>query len=216
MPDPPNGICSVSLFLTVALVHLLALAIPGPDFLFVSQTAISRSRGQALAGAAGVALGIGLWAALALLGLHLLLDRLQWLQRALALAGGLYLGWLGWGLVRSALRARTAQASAAPALPVDAPRSLRRGLLINLANPKAVIYFASVFAGLVGPTASAAERGGVLLLVLIESLAWFVLVALLFGLPTLRLAYLRAGRWIDGCAGAVFVTFALELVLRAV
>ena len=34
----------ITLFLTVALVHIIALMSPGPDFFFVSQTAVSRSR----------------------------------------------------------------------------------------------------------------------------------------------------------------------------
>ena len=38
------------LFLTVALVHIVALMSPGPDFFFVSQTAVSRSRKEAMMG----------------------------------------------------------------------------------------------------------------------------------------------------------------------
>lgn len=41
-------------FLTLALVHLLALMSPGPDFFFISQTAISRSSREALMGVLGV------------------------------------------------------------------------------------------------------------------------------------------------------------------
>ncbi|MDP1265342.1 LysE family transporter, partial [Klebsiella pneumoniae] len=42
------------LFLTVALVHLIALMSPGPDFFFVSQTAIRRSRREARLGVLGI------------------------------------------------------------------------------------------------------------------------------------------------------------------
>ena len=42
------------LFLTVALVHLVALLSPGPDFFFVSQTAVSRSRKEAMMGVLGI------------------------------------------------------------------------------------------------------------------------------------------------------------------
>ena len=38
------------LFLTVAMVHIVALMSPGPDFFFVSQTAVSRSRKEAMMG----------------------------------------------------------------------------------------------------------------------------------------------------------------------
>ena len=205
MPDLP-------LFLTVALVHVLALASPGPDFLFVSQTAISRARRQALAGVAGIVLGIGVWATLALLGLHVLLDQLAWLQRVIVIAGGAYLAWLGICLLRAAWRPQSVEVSAA--VPHGAWRCFRRGLLTNLSNPKAVVYFASVFSGLIGPTVSAAARGWLLALVLLESLVWFVTVAVVFGLPTLRRGYLHASRWIDAGAGAAFIGFGVVLILR--
>lgn len=51
------------LFVTVALVHLIALMSPGPDFFFVSQTAASRSRRQAMYGVQGITLGVAIWAA---------------------------------------------------------------------------------------------------------------------------------------------------------
>ena len=59
------------LFLTVALVHIVALMSPGPDFFFVSQTAVSRSRKEAMMGVLGITMGVMVWAAVALLGLNL-------------------------------------------------------------------------------------------------------------------------------------------------
>ena len=51
------------LFLTVALVHIVALMSPGPDFFFVSQTAVSRSRKEAMMGVLGITMGVMVWAA---------------------------------------------------------------------------------------------------------------------------------------------------------
>ena len=198
-------------FITIAIVHLLALMSPGPDFLFVSQMAVSRSRRQALFGVVGITLGIAVWAALALLGLHWLLQRLAWLQQLIALAGGLYLGWLGIALLRGALRPAVATTVAAPP-PRSDLATLRTGLLTNLANPKAVVYFGSVFSGFLGD-ASAAARGQLWLLISAESLLWFALVALVFGIPLMRRGYLRLARGIDALAGVVFIGFGLHLLL---
>lgn len=63
------------LFLTVALVHIVALMSPGPDFFFVSQTAVSRSRKEAMMGVLGITMGVMVWAAVALLGLNLIWRR---------------------------------------------------------------------------------------------------------------------------------------------
>ena len=51
------------LFLTVAMVHIVALMSPGPDFFFVSQTAVSRSRKEAMMGVLGITCGVMVWAA---------------------------------------------------------------------------------------------------------------------------------------------------------
>ena len=203
----------MNLFLTIALVHLVALSSPGPDFLFVSQTAVSRSRRQALFGVLGITLGITLWSALALLGLQLVLHRLAWLQQAIAVAGGLYLVWLGVRMLRGALSHEPAQAGQATIVFGSDLATLRAGLLTNLANPKVVIYFGSVFSAFLGDRVDAAARWGLWLLVVAETIARFALVAAFFALPAMRRGYLKLARWIDGFAGAVFIAFGLHLIV---
>ncbi|EQA5356976.1 threonine export protein RhtC [Serratia marcescens] len=200
------------LFLTVALVHLIALMSPGPDFFFVSQTAASRSRREAMMGVVGISLGIVVWAGVALMGLHLILQKMAWLHQIIMVGGGIYLCWMGWQLPRSA-RAQQAQpaAEAQVALP-KAGRSFIRGFLTNLSNPKAVIYFGSVFSLFVGDSVGAGARWGLFLLIVAETFVWFSLVAVVFALPAMRRGYQRLAKWIDGVAGVLFTGFGLHLI----
>ncbi|HHK5630460.1 TPA: threonine export protein RhtC, partial [Serratia marcescens] len=200
------------LFLTVALVHLIALMSPGPDFFFVSQTAASRSRREAMMGVVGISLGIVVWAGVALMGLHLILQKMAWLHQIIMVGGGIYLCWMGWQLLRSA-RAQQAQpaAEAQVALP-KAGRSFIRGFLTNLSNPKAVIYFGSVFSLFVGDSVGAGARWGLFLLIVAETFVWFSLVAVVFALPAMRRGYQRLAKWIDGVAGVLFTGFGLHLI----
>ena len=92
------------LFLTVALVHIVALMSPGPDFFFVSQTAVSRSRKEAMMGVLGITMGVMVWAAVALLGLNLILAKMAWLHNIIMVGGGLYLCWMGYQMLRGALK----------------------------------------------------------------------------------------------------------------
>jgi len=202
----------VSLFLTIALVQLVALLSPGPDFFFVSQTAVSRTRRQAMFGVVGITLGVLVWSALALAGLQLVLQRLAWLERLIAVAGGLYLAWMGVKMLHGALKAPTVQGEPVQALQQSDWATLRAGLLTNLSNPKVVIYFGSVFSAFLGDRVDAATRWGLWLMVVLETLLWFTLVAGVFALPAMRRGYLKLSRWIDGFAGAVFVAFGLHLI----
>ena len=64
------------LFFTVAMVHIVALMSPRPRlFFFVSQTAVSRSRKEAMMGVLGITCGVMVWAGVALLGLHLIIEK---------------------------------------------------------------------------------------------------------------------------------------------
>lgn len=203
----------MSLFLTIALVQLIALMSPGPDFFYVSQTAVSRARREALAGAVGIALGVAVWAALALLGLQWLLHRLVWLERLIAVCGGLYLCWLGLQMLRGAWATSASPSAHAVRLADGVWRALRNGLFTNLANPKAVVYFGSIFSAFVGDRLGSGARWGLWVMVVAETLLWFAFVAGVFALPAMRRGYLRLRRWIDGCAGAVFMLFGLHLIL---
>ncbi|WP_145556082.1 threonine export protein RhtC [Yersinia canariae] len=201
------------LFLTVALVHLVALMSPGPDFFFVSQTAASRSRREAMMGVVGISLGIVIWAGVALMGLNLILQKMAWLHEIIMVGGGLYLCWMGWQLLKSARAKQGASESEVHvALPARG-RTFLRGFLTNLSNPKAVIYFGSVFSLFVGDNVSAGARWGLFVLIVSETFVWFSIVACVFALPVMRRGYQRLSKWIDGLAGVLFAGFGIHLIL---
>lgn len=202
------------LFLTVALVHIIALMSPGPDFFFVSQTAASRSRREAMMGVVGISLGVMVWAGVALLGLNLILQKMAWLHQIIMVGGGLYLCWMGWQLLRSARKqnAQTAPTEEVKVALAKPGRSFIRGLLTNLSNPKAVIYFGSVFSLFVGEDVGAGARWGLFTLITAETFIWFSLVAIVFALPAMRRGYQRMAKWIDGLAGVLFTGFGLHLI----
>ncbi|HDU2648143.1 TPA: threonine export protein RhtC [Yersinia enterocolitica] len=201
------------LFLTVALVHLVALMSPGPDFFFVSQTAASRSRREAMMGVTGISLGIVVWAGVALMGLNLILQKMAWLHQIIMVGGGLYLCWMGWQLLKSARSKRdTSEPEVQVALPARG-RTFLRGFLTNLSNPKAVIYFGSVFSLFVGDNVTAGARWGLFVLIVVETFVWFSIVACVFALPMMRRGYQRLSKWIDGLAGVLFAGFGIHLIL---
>lgn len=87
--------------ITLAFIHFCALITQGLIFL-VSQTAVSRSRKEAMLVVAGITAGVMFWASLALMGLNIIFEKMAWLKQGLLIAGGLYLCWLGYQMLRSA------------------------------------------------------------------------------------------------------------------
>lgn len=214
-----------SLLASLVVVHLIALMMPGPDFFFVTRTAVSQSRYKALLGVVGITAGCGVWAGLSMIGLHLLFNALDWLRSLVTALGGAYLFWMGASLLLSVWRSRrAAEALSAEAEKHDpataseagAQHPFVFGLLTNLSNAKAIIYFGSVFTTFAAADLGISGKLAVLGIVLLETFLWFGFVALVFGLPQMRRAYQRLSRVIDTIAGFIFAGFGAALLAEAV
>ncbi|THF89039.1 lysine transporter LysE [Deinococcus sp. KSM4-11] len=196
----------MKVLLAVAALHVVVLVVPGPDVLLVSQTALARTRRAALLAGLGVVLGISVWAALALLGIGLLFEAFPWVHGVIKVGGGLYLLWMGFGLWRSSLD-HGDSAHVTPSAPVGDLQALRAGFLTNIANPKAAVFFGSVFSGVLGAHADASMKVAAFAIIVGLSVTWFVLVATGMSTARMQRAYLRARRGVDRVAGSLMLGF---------
>ncbi|NAZ37836.1 LysE family translocator [Rubellimicrobium sp. CFH 75288] len=129
------------------LASLLVELTPGPNMAWLAIVAGAEGVRVGLAAVAGVALGLALAGAAAALGLAALVAASPALYEALRWGGAAYLLWLAWDGWRGA-------AETAPPLPGrQARRAFRRGLVTNLLNPKAGVFFVAVLPGFVDPGA---------------------------------------------------------------
>ncbi|MFJ3007413.1 LysE family translocator [Pseudomonas fluorescens] len=122
-------------FLALAVVYLL----PGPDMILLLQTGARQGRGAALATAVGLAIARGCHVALAALGLAALFKAAPWTFDVVRLAGAAYLLWIGIQCLRSTLLPNLNAAGEAD-IHGQWREAIRRGLLTNLLNPKALLF----------------------------------------------------------------------------
>ena len=199
---------------TIMAIHLAAVVSPGPSFLVISQTSIRDTRRYGLISAAGVALGSALLAVAALFGVSVLFETAAWLYGALKLLGGAYLVYLGVQSWRHAKEPLVARAEG----PVghNTPwRAFRTGFLTNLTNPKAVVFFGSIFASLLTPSLPLWVRGAAVGVILFNNLWWFALVAVLFSTSKVQRAYARAKHHIDRVVGGLLALIGLRLMFTS-
>jgi RhtB (resistance to homoserine/threonine) family protein len=193
-----------------AFVHLLAVASPGPSTVLVIQTAASSGRRAGLLVALAMTLGAVAWAAAALYGLQALFARFEWLYIAMRIAGGAYLIWLAVMLWRHA-------GAPMPEIAEDAKRSgweaFAKALMLQLGNPKVIVFFGSIFISLLPAQTPAWMDATVLTIVVINEFTWFALLALLFSGGTVRAFYRRAKLWTDRLMGSVLGLLGLRLAL---
>ena len=205
------------LLISIALLHLVAVASPGPDFFFVSRLSAKFSRRTAFFGALGITLGVAIWLAACAAGLSLLFKAFPILAAAAAFIGGSYLLYVGFLLGRSAIASFKGGSGAGAQHDVEemtACSAFVKGLLTNLSNAKAFIYFTAVLSKVIAE-ASTLALGVISALITIETLCWFSLVVVFFSAPAVKRGYLRASKYIDLASGLVFAAFGAALVIDA-
>lgn len=198
--------------ISIFFIHLLALASPGPDFVYVSQTAVNHSRKNTLWAIAGICTAIALWELLAICGLNVIIDHLPIIYKLLLLMGGSYLIYLGIMAIKSSFQT---QALSISAQEQPTHQFFLKGLLTNSANPKALAYFGSIFSVAVAH-ASTHQLILMFIVVLVESIIWFYLVAYLFSMPWVATWYQKRLKIINIICGLAFTLFGLSLLYQLI
>lgn len=182
-----------------------ALASPGPAFLALMRSTLQGGRMAGILCGLGFATAACCWSLLAILGMTALFTVVPWAYLAMKLIGAAYLIWLALQLWRNADTPMTAVVP-------GAGRGFRFGLLVNLANPKAVFFIAAIFATIF-PQMPHGRDAAILLgnHFLLETL-WYALGALLFSTARVRAVYLRAKARIDRIAAAMLGCLAIRIV----
>ncbi|MDG9930650.1 MULTISPECIES: LysE family transporter [Pseudomonas] len=198
-------------FLTVALIHLLAVASPGPDFAIVVRESVAHGRRAGTWTALGVGVGIFVHVAYSLLGIGLIVSQSIVLFNALKWLAAAYLFYIG----IKALRARPAAAGELEVAVDGQQRSARgafvTGFVTNGLNPKATLFFLSLFTVVINPHTPLAVQAGYGVYLAFATALWFCLVALLFSQRRVRAGFARMGHWFDRLMGAVLVGLGIKL-----
>jgi threonine efflux protein len=206
-----------SALVAIEAAWIAVLVLPGPNFVTVGHAAVTRSRRAGLAVAAGIGLGTTVWAVTALVGLAALLASAHWLYQGVKLAGAAYLVVYGIGMLRAARRAQPAignEPSETEPAAGSGRSSFWRGVAVDLGNPKAAVFFTSLFA--VAAPAGAPRWFQALLVATVAGSAvlWYGAVAFAFALAPARRAYLRAQRAVTAAVGALLVALGARLATQ--
>lgn len=190
-------------------VVLVITVTPGPDTGLVIRHSVRAGLRAALATAAGCALGLLVWGTAAAVGVTALVTASHAAGTVLRVAGACYLAVLGIGLLRSSAEPSDVRLPLGKHLP-----PFGQGLLNNLLNPKAAVFFTALLPQFLprhGPTfvatlfmaviAAAAELGGL------------SVYAALAHRARAALANHRRTAMLDRVTGATFVALGARLAL---
>jgi threonine/homoserine/homoserine lactone efflux protein len=202
---------AVVALLGLMVVHLLAVASPGPSTVLVVQTAAVAGRRGGLLAAFAMMVGALLWASAALFGLQALFAQFAWLYLAFRILGGIYLIYLALMLWHHARDPLPEIAPAAARL--SGWQGFLRALVLQLSNPKIMVFFGSIFLSVLPQHMPAWMDSAVLAIVAFDEFTWFALLALLFSGGPARAFYSRAKFWLDRIMGGALALLGLRLAL---
>jgi threonine/homoserine/homoserine lactone efflux protein len=189
--------------LSAAVVCLAGVMSPGPNFVAVTHRAISSSRYEAVAMVFGIALVNTLWATMALFGLSLLVTTLPWLFWLIKLMGAAYLVWFGIQLLKRS--GQPLKPSEVSTLVSTFPSALRDGIATNLANPKSMAFYASVFSGAVPADASMETLFAMVVMVGVIAVLWYGSVALVLSADRMAKLYRQGKNIIERTCGVFLI-----------
>ncbi len=198
-------------FLTVAFVHLLAVASPGPDFAIVVKQSVTQSRKIVLWTAFGVALGILVHVAYSLLGIGFIISQSIFLFTTIKLLGAAYLLFIGWKSLTAKKPHQNLSSLDAQHPQMSAWNAVKVGFLCNALNPKATLFFVALFTQVIAPTTPIALQLFYGLYMSVATFLWFSMLGSVMTMQIIRRHVDVFHQWAERMMGTVLIALGLKV-----
>lgn len=187
----------------IMIAAFIAVASPGPAVLAIAGTSMRAGRRTGLVFASGVTTGSLAWSIGAAAGLSAVMLANAWLIEAIRWFGAGYLLFLAFKSARAAITPGDDAMPQGLAL-TPGRRAYARGLALHLTNPKAILFFGSLYSFGVPIDASVSDLAMIVVLVGFQSAIVLHGYALLFSNPVVVRGYLKLRRWFEGAFALAF------------
>lgn len=186
-------------------------ASPGPAALAISAVSMGQGRKHGLIFASGICTGSLVWNGSAALGLGAIMATNVVFAETFRYLGSAYLLYLAYKSLRSALKPSALKT--AEIKPASLKATYFKGLALNITNPKAILFFSSLYAIGVPADASAHDLGIVVIAVAVQTILVKHIYALIFSIPKVVEVYKKLNRWFEAAFAAVFGFASFKILL---
>jgi threonine/homoserine/homoserine lactone efflux protein len=200
-------------FIALALIHIIAVVVPGPDFVVTVRQSIRFGRIHSIYTAIGIGCGLSVHVIYTLLGLSAMMQSNPYVMLLAKTLGVCYLIYLGCSLCLSKQSNKLLNFETDKIKPVhqSLSQAFRVGFMTNATNPKATLFFVAVMTSVVSidtPLVIQIYYGVWMCLV---NAMWFVLVGLVFSSLLLRNKLNKNVNLIEKILGSLLLLFAARL-----
>ncbi|GKX49973.1 LysE family translocator [Budvicia aquatica] len=196
--------------LFIATLATLGMISPGPDFFLVVKNAARYRRSLAMMTVFGVIMGVVTHMTYCVAGLAVVITATPWLFNLLKYAGAGYLIWIGIQALRShgdskldvtnVVRQQTSYKSA-----------FIQGYLCNLLNPKATLFFLSVFTQVLSIDSGMGEKLWYAFIIVILAVIWWPILVFLIQSAPVRRGLAKAQKVVDKVLGVVLIGLGIRV-----
>ena len=165
---------NISLFISLAFAHLVAVTSPGPDFFYIVKSSFEKGLKSSVISAVGIGLGVFLHCLFAIVGLDFLYQKIPSLYTIIGTVGAGYLIYLGVSGIFADPEIKDLAAKETQTL--NLWQSFTGGLMVNIFNVKAFIFFVSLFSG-VALSTSLLFQLSISVYFFLATATWFIILS---------------------------------------
>lgn len=197
---------------TVTLIHLLAVISPGPDFIMAVKNSLSYSRKTGIWTAFGFGLGISVHIFYCLAGLAVLISQSILVFNIIKLLGAGYLIYIGLKSFYSKssnieINETQQKTDISPA------KAIKIGFLTNILNPKATLFFLSLFTMVISPNTPNSILAVLSIIMIVNTTLWFSSVAIFFTQKKIRNAFDKFQGIFNKVLGGLLIGLGVKVAL---
>ncbi len=198
-------------FLSIATIHLFAVMSPGPDFTIILKQSVSQGRKASIVTSLGIGVGILFHVFFCIIGLGLVISQSSMLFNIIKILGALYLGFIG---IKSILGDKNINESHEGDIENQKLlNSFTLGLLTNILNPKATLFFLSLYAMIITSETSISIQVAYGIWMSLITGLWFCLLSIFLTNSFIENRINRFSYIIQIGTGVVLIFFAIKLLL---
>ena len=201
-------------FLTIIVIHLLAVMSPGPDFVLTSQNSLMHSRKVGIFTALGLALGILVHVTYSLIGIGLIISKSIVLFSILKFLCAGYLIYIGYKSLRSNPQEIEKQKKIKKH-DLGNLAAIKKGFLTNVLNPKVTLFFFALFTQVINPSTPKFIQVLYGLEMSAMTFLWFSLVAIILSHKAIKNRFSSIQHYLERAFGVILIALGIKVALSS-
>ena len=199
-------------FIVLAVAMFFALLSPGPDFAMIVKQSVSYGRRASIFTSIGIGLGISVHIVYTLLGIGLIISKSIILFNIIKYLGAAYLIYIGYKSLKSkGISLQTNEEKEVEK--ISDFKSFYLGFLCNALNPKATLFFLSMFTVIISPNTPLDVQAFYGLFCILATTCWFLFLSLILSHSKVKNFLSSFGKWFDRTIGIVLISLGIKVAL---